>query len=84
MAGGVGVSTILAILWLALLKKRTKQKPPHNNLDSQESRRAKISIKEVHLATDNLSASNFIGQGVAGKKKLVFKNCCTNFGGDKS
>ncbi|KAL8534127.1 hypothetical protein ACS0TY_010219 [Phlomoides rotata] len=68
LAGGVGgISSILAIIWLALFKKRKNRKPLENSLDSEESGGAKISIRQVHLATDNLSPSNFIGQGIAGK-----------------
>lgn len=38
-----------------------------NGSFSEDRSSIKISLKEVYLATDNLSASNFIGQGIAGK-----------------
>lgn len=42
---------------------------------SEESSSAKISLKQVHLATDNLSPTNFIGQGIAGNKTVTFHGC---------
>ncbi|KAH9709006.1 protein kinase domain-containing protein [Citrus sinensis] len=42
---------------------------------SKESSCLKIAIKEVYSATNNLSASNYIGQGVAGK---VYKGILSN------
>lgn len=38
-----------------------------NDSYSEESSCHKIAIKQVYSATDNLSASNFIGQGIAGE-----------------
>lgn len=35
--------------------------------ESKEFRCLNISIKEIYSATNNLSASNFIGQGIAGE-----------------
>ncbi|KAL7133058.1 hypothetical protein ABFS83_12G116100 [Erythranthe nasuta] len=81
VAGGVGVIlVILAIAWLILYTYRTRRKPPierdaRDASFSVESSSVKISLREVHLATDNLSASNFIGQGVAGK---VYKGVLSN------
>ncbi|XP_012844782.1 PREDICTED: probable receptor-like protein kinase At3g55450 [Erythranthe guttata] len=81
VAGGVGVIlVILAIVWLILYTYRTRRKPPieggaQDASFSVESSSVKISLREVHLATDNLSASNFIGQGVAGK---VYKGILSN------
>lgn len=37
-------------------------------MDSEDSSSMKISIKEVNSATNDLSPSNFIGQGVAGRR----------------
>ncbi|PIN13023.1 Serine/threonine protein kinase [Handroanthus impetiginosus] len=81
LIGGVGgISVIAAVVWLILVRKKCKTKPsremdaPPNAL-SQEHRSIKISLKEVHLATNNLSSSNFIGQGVAGK---VYKGILSN------
>ncbi|KAL0385564.1 UNVERIFIED_CONTAM: putative receptor-like protein kinase [Sesamum radiatum] len=42
---------------------------------SKEPSSVEVSLKEVLLATNNLSASNFIGQGVAGK---VYKGVLSN------
>ncbi|KAG8366147.1 hypothetical protein BUALT_Bualt17G0045700 [Buddleja alternifolia] len=73
LVGGVGgVSMIVAIVWMIMFKKKTKAKPPkginaHDDSFFEESTSDKISLREVYLATDNLNASNFIGQGVAGK-----------------
>lgn len=36
---------------------------------SEESSSLSISLKEIYSATNNLSASNFIGQGIAGENK---------------
>lgn len=41
------------------------------DLISEESGYHKISLKEVYSATDNLSADNFIGQGIAGKNLSI-------------
>lgn len=38
---------------------------------SEESTCHKLSAKEVYSATDNLSASNFIGQSIAGENLPV-------------
>lgn len=42
---------------------------------SQESTFLKLPVKEIYSATDNLSASNVIGQGIAGK---VYKGILSN------
>lgn len=36
---------------------------------SEESSYRRLSLKEIYSATDNLSMSNFIGQGIAGKSR---------------
>ncbi|KAK2636444.1 hypothetical protein Ddye_031236 [Dipteronia dyeriana] len=76
----VGISSILLIAALILFKKGTKNslstgKDAFHESLSDESSYLKITIKEVYLATNNLSTSNFIGQGVAGK---VYKGKISN------
>ncbi|KAI3467511.1 hypothetical protein Pfo_024174 [Paulownia fortunei] len=86
LVGGVGgISIIVALVWLILFKKRPKTEPPRGRMDGmnssrddsfpEESSSVKISLRKVHLATNNLSESNFIGQGVAGK---VYKGVLPN------
>lgn len=36
---------------------------------SEESSYRRLSLKEIYSATDSLSMSNFIGQGIAGKSQ---------------
>ena len=40
---------------------------PSNYSESEDSTSLKITLKDVYVATNNLSAANFIGQGIAGK-----------------
>ncbi|XP_057774610.1 putative L-type lectin-domain containing receptor kinase V.2 [Salvia miltiorrhiza] len=81
VAGGVGgISIVVAILCVIFFKKRTKTRPSKEidegeNSCSEQSSSIKISIREIHQATDNLSATNLIGQGVAGK---VYKGILSN------
>ncbi|XP_051145941.1 proline-rich receptor-like protein kinase PERK3 [Andrographis paniculata] len=82
-----GILLISAIICLLLFQKRPRirtraRKTPPKEVEpcydpfSQNSGAINvISLKEVYLATDNLSASNFIGQGVAGK---VYKGVLSN------
>ncbi|KAL1565646.1 putative serine/threonine-protein kinase PBL23 isoform X1 [Salvia divinorum] len=82
VAGGVGaISIAVAILCLIFFKKRAKTRPSKEiiyegeNSCWEQSSSIKISVREVHQATDNLSATNFIGQGIAGK---VYKGILWN------
>ncbi|KAK4429849.1 putative receptor-like protein kinase [Sesamum alatum] len=81
VAGGVGgISVIAALVWLILFRKTTKTTPPKGTYArdgsfSKEPSNVEIALKEVLSATNNLSASNFIGQGVAGK---VYKGVLSN------
>ncbi|KAF3431744.1 hypothetical protein FNV43_RR26480 [Rhamnella rubrinervis] len=84
LAGGLAGSTviILVITWF-LCKKRIKERlsaggeirDVPNDSQSEETSCLKIPMKEVYSATDNFNASNFIGQGVAGK---VYKGKLSN------
>ncbi|KAK4842598.1 hypothetical protein QYF36_024480 [Acer negundo] len=76
----VGISAIVLIAAMILFRKGTKKslstgKDEFHESLPDESGNPKITIKEVYLATNNLSASNFIGQGVAGK---VYKGKLSN------
>ncbi|KAK6160186.1 hypothetical protein DH2020_003567 [Rehmannia glutinosa] len=81
LVGGVGgISVIIAIVWQILVRKRPKSKPPKGmdacgNSFSEKPSSVKISVREVKLATNNLSELNYIGQGVAGK---VYKGILSN------
>ncbi|KAL0421352.1 UNVERIFIED_CONTAM: putative receptor-like protein kinase [Sesamum latifolium] len=81
LIGGMGgISAIAALVWLFLFRKTTKTTPPKGTYArdgsfSKEPSSVEVSLKEVLLATNNLSASNFIGQGVAGK---VYKGVLSN------
>ncbi|TKY58633.1 Nodulation receptor kinase [Spatholobus suberectus] len=46
-----------------------------SNYPESESTSLKITLKDVYVATNNLSPSNFIGQGIAGK---VYKGVLSN------
>ncbi|KAH9709004.1 protein kinase domain-containing protein [Citrus sinensis] len=79
LIGGVAViAVIVAIATWIVLRERIKNgllKGKDDESLSKESSCLKIAIKEVYSATNNLSASNYIGQGVAGK---VYKGILSN------
>ncbi|KAJ8548409.1 hypothetical protein K7X08_030878 [Anisodus acutangulus] len=70
IGGVVGIVVlIIAALWI-LLKRKNEVKPSSGRYKSDESGESNyrgLSLKEIYSATDNLSMSNFIGQGIAGK-----------------
>ncbi|XP_016434830.2 uncharacterized protein LOC107761162 [Nicotiana tabacum] len=72
IGGIVGLVVIIIIgVWI-LLKRKNEVKPSSGRYISdgsysEESSYRKLSLKEIYFATDNLSMSNFIGQGIAGK-----------------
>ncbi|KAH7511098.1 hypothetical protein FEM48_ZijujUnG0055100 [Ziziphus jujuba var. spinosa] len=84
LAGGIaGITLILlALIWI-LCKKGIKERfstareitDVSDDSQPDETSCLKIPRKEVYSATDNLNASNFIGQGVAGK---VYKGVLSN------
>ncbi|KAL7171458.1 hypothetical protein ACSBR2_036166 [Camellia fascicularis] len=70
--GIVGIIVIVIVASWILFRKSIKprffkQKSASSYLLADESSSQKIPIKEVYAATNNLSESNFIGQGIAGK-----------------
>ncbi|XP_024989805.1 probable serine/threonine-protein kinase PBL22 [Cynara cardunculus var. scolymus] len=82
IAGLVGIMiTVITALWF-WFRRSAKEKLPAGKeaisiIDSPfpiDSSR-KLTIKEVYTATDNLKASNFIGEGIAGK---VYKGVLAN------
>ncbi|KAA8533137.1 hypothetical protein F0562_033330 [Nyssa sinensis] len=79
LAGIVIIIIIIFASWLLFRKsneaKLAKGKDESNDSLFEESSCHKISNKEVYSATNNLSASNFIGQGIAGK---VYKGMLPN------
>ncbi|KAK7386886.1 hypothetical protein VNO78_27236 [Psophocarpus tetragonolobus] len=71
---GVTVVVFLGILAaLALFITRTRSATTVQ--DESDWTSLKITLKDVYVATNNLSASNFIGQGIAGK---VYKGVLCN------
>ncbi|XP_059650422.1 probable serine/threonine-protein kinase PBL1 [Cornus florida] len=81
LIGGIGGIIIIVIVasWILFRKsiKAKLQKEENASEDSppEEASSLKISIKEIYNATNNLSMSNFIGQGIAGK---VYKGILSN------
>ncbi|XP_019257671.1 PREDICTED: probable receptor-like protein kinase At5g59700 [Nicotiana attenuata] len=72
IGGIVGLVVIIIIAVWILLKRKNEVKPSSGRYISdgsysEESSYRKLSLKEIYSATDNLSMSNFIGQGIAGK-----------------
>ncbi|XP_038693657.1 probable LRR receptor-like serine/threonine-protein kinase RKF3 [Tripterygium wilfordii] len=69
---GIGVVVVIAFAaWVWFRRKKKLHFPTirdtsYNSL-SGETNILKISVKEIYTATGNLSASNYIGQGIAGK-----------------
>ncbi|KAF6157356.1 hypothetical protein GIB67_004294 [Kingdonia uniflora] len=77
----VATAIIAAVIttWI-VLRRRSKpslspKKEVTRELLPQDPGCQKISIKDIYTATDNLSALNFIGQGIAGK---VYKGVLQN------
>lgn len=71
--GITGVTAVVFLAALALFITRIKSAPTVQ--DESDSTSPKITLKDVYVATNNLSASNFIGQGIAGK---VYKGVLSN------
>ncbi|PHU02081.1 hypothetical protein BC332_27332 [Capsicum chinense] len=73
LIGGVVGMVLVIIVALWILSKRKVEVKPSNGryisdeFYSEESTYRTLSLKEIYSATDNLSMSNFIGQGLAGK-----------------
>ncbi|KAF5187375.1 Receptor-like protein kinase [Thalictrum thalictroides] len=85
LVGGLaGVAIVIIIATWFLLRRRTTLKSRTKSFQKKDEMEEtlpndlncqKISIKEIHLATNNLNALNFIGQGIAGK---VYKGVLSN------
>ncbi|KAJ9708993.1 hypothetical protein PVL29_000808 [Vitis rotundifolia] len=76
----VGIAVIVLIASWILCGRRLKDDYPKgkyasDDSESEEFRCLNISIKEIYSATNNLSALNFIGQGIAGK---VYRGMLSN------
>ncbi|KAK2990843.1 hypothetical protein RJ640_016161 [Escallonia rubra] len=74
IGGLAGVIIIIIFASWILFKRSTKAKleegkDASDDSFSEESSCQKIGIKQVYSATNNLSATNYIGQGIAGKDK---------------
>ncbi|KAL6189841.1 hypothetical protein ACLB2K_036242 [Fragaria x ananassa] len=77
--GLAGITVMLLIAMWTLCKKKKpdifsitkdeKEDAPYDSLTQESS--LKISTKHIYAATDNLNASNFIGQGGAGKDRSL-------------
>ncbi|KAL3511270.1 hypothetical protein ACH5RR_030671 [Cinchona calisaya] len=75
LIGGVaGIAVIVSIASFILLRKNTKGSlqgnEGSNNSFNGESICVTIPIKEIYSATNNLSASNLIGKGIAGQRVI--------------
>lgn len=82
LVGGLGgIAAIVLIAIVILLRKSHKKNTTKAKMESvdvvfeEKSNSLLIPIKEVYMATNNLSQSNFIGQGLAGK---VYKGILSN------
>ncbi|CAI0386388.1 unnamed protein product [Linum tenue] len=73
--GGVAAILVL-LLWIMSRRKSQQTRSPaesgslrtaQKNLNFKQPNNLKISIKEIYSATNHLTESNFIGQGIAGK-----------------
>ncbi|CAL5325735.1 unnamed protein product [Camellia sinensis] len=80
-SGVVGASAIIIFFTLVMLKKKWYKSnvAPRKNASKcvlpDKSGNLKLSVREVYAATNNLSESNFIGEGTAGK---VYKGILSN------
>ncbi|XP_028079147.1 probable receptor-like protein kinase At5g18500 isoform X1 [Camellia sinensis] len=81
IAGVVGASAIIIFFTLVMLKKKWYKSnvAPRKNASKcvlpDKSGNLKLSVREVYAATNNLSESNFIGEGTVGK---VYKGILSN------
>ncbi|XP_052173874.1 probable LRR receptor-like serine/threonine-protein kinase At1g67720 [Diospyros lotus] len=80
IGGLVGIIILVGIASWILFRRSIKpdflrEKATSNYLASKDSNSQQMTIKEVYSATNNLSVSNFIGQGIAGK---VYKGILSN------
>ncbi|CAL5370562.1 unnamed protein product [Camellia sinensis] len=81
IASVVGASAIIIFFALVMLKKKWYKSnvAPRKNASKcvlpDKSGNLKLSVREVYAATNNLSESNFIGEGTAGK---VYKGILSN------
>ncbi|KAJ0038733.1 hypothetical protein Pint_23008 [Pistacia integerrima] len=80
IGGSVGIAVIVVIATWIIYRKRTEQSilPGIDASDeslTEETGCLKIPVKEIYSATNSLSASNFIGQGVAGKELSFLLYC---------
>ncbi|KAJ7943627.1 Receptor-like protein kinase [Quillaja saponaria] len=79
-AGLIGIAAVVLVATWTLCRKRidrslsTEGDEPSKR-GSEDLNSFKISANEVYMATNNLDASNFIGQGIAGK---VYKSILSN------
>ncbi|KAI9125135.1 hypothetical protein K1719_003751 [Acacia pycnantha] len=69
----IGIIVIGFLAAWTLNRRRTRSPPPKQ--EAENSSPLKITIMEVYTATDHLNASNYIGQGIAGK---VYKGILSN------
>ncbi|XP_055810283.1 receptor-like protein kinase ANXUR1 [Solanum dulcamara] len=70
IGGVVGVVLVIIIALWIYVKRKAEVKPSSERYSesySEASSYRRLSLKEIYSATDNLSMSNFIGQGIAGK-----------------
>ncbi|KAK7361895.1 hypothetical protein VNO77_03986 [Canavalia gladiata] len=74
LAFGLTGLTVLVLAALGLFIRRIRSAPTKQD-ESEDSSLLKITLKDVNISTNNLSASNFIGQGIAGK---VYKGTLSN------
>ncbi|PPD89228.1 hypothetical protein GOBAR_DD13824 [Gossypium barbadense] len=75
IGGLVGALIIVVIATWICYRKRKEQSLGKESDFSENSGSQKISIKELYSATNYFNASNFIGQGIAGK---VYKGLLSN------
>ncbi|MED6185193.1 hypothetical protein PIB30_054700 [Stylosanthes scabra] len=74
LTGVIVVAVLLAAVAFSVRRKRGAKIPTLLE-DYEDSASLKITLKDVYVATNNLSAANFIGQGAAGK---VYKGILSN------
>ncbi|XP_019164067.1 PREDICTED: probable receptor-like protein kinase At5g18500 [Ipomoea nil] len=73
LIGGVmGIIIVISVALWIMYQKRAQKKPIKTGTVSmysfsEEPSSLNISLKDIYSATNNLSASHFIGQGIAGK-----------------
>nr|GMD19542.1 probable receptor-like protein kinase At5g18500 [Ipomoea batatas] len=91
IGGLVGIIIVISVALWILYQRRAERKAQKTGTVtismhsfSEEPSSLNISLKEIYSATNNLSASHFIGQGIADKGSQGMGKAGKDYGGESS